>query len=486
MLRRLAIDIGEEKVTAVLHRRALAGREVLASASVAVVADLDGALARLLAQLGPSSPAGLGVDCAIPLGEASLRFLRFPFCDRRKINRILPLELENQLPWGHDAIQTATVVVDRGKGGCEVLAAALPRTTLQRYQETLARHGLFPGRLLLSPLPLFYRLRQQALLPDDSVLLYRCGGTVEVAVVSRGKLAALRSLHTGGDDGATGRLLGGLRQILKGVEVRSGGVAPANLIAVGWPQADADLAEEVRRDLAVPVHWLESGQMVEHACGRRGWRGWRGGCAVIADAQSAACLALAASAGGARLPCFPLETASGSGPTLQVRRKLLPASLILIGLTVLWGGNALLDRAILEKRLALLDGGIREVFYQLMPADAKLVDPVLQLQALLAEKAGQGMAGGTGLPREKILDVLLFISASLDGAEKTVVSSLSIDQEEILLRGEAASFNAVDGFKARLEKEPSVAEATITAANMDGSGRKVLFELRLRRRAAVS
>ena len=77
------------------------------------------------------------------------------------------------------------------------------------------------------------------------------------------------------------------------------------------------------------------------------------------------------------------------------------------------------------------------------------------------------------------IDILLLISQSVPENVDVLLSRMTITPDEVTVSGETTDFNTVDDIKSRLEKNEMFKQITIASANMDKSGKKVLFKLKI-------
>ena len=75
--------------------------------------------------------------------------------------------------------------------------------------------------------------------------------------------------------------------------------------------------------------------------------------------------------------------------------------------------------------------------------------------------------------------MLLQISQSIPDNIEVLLNRLTIGADEVTISGETTDFNTVDDIKSRLEKSELFKQITIASANMDKSGKKVLFKLKI-------
>ena len=122
-----------------------------------------------------------------------------------------------------------------------------------------------------------------------------------------------------------------------------------------------------------------------------------------------------------------------------------------------------------------------EVFRQTFPEVTRVVEPVQQMQVKMNEiKASSISIPGMGSD-QRVLDLLKDISERVPSALDVHVTSMVVDPETVRISGETDTFNTVDSLKNGLETSTYFSEVTISAANLDRSGKKVQFELKLQR-----
>jgi general secretion pathway protein L len=60
-----------------------------------------------------------------------------------------------------------------------------------------------------------------------------------------------------------------------------------------------------------------------------------------------------------------------------------------------------------------------------------------------------------------------------------IFERLTMGGDAVTVSGETADFNTVDDIKSRIEKSSIFTQVTIASANMDKSGKKVRFKLKI-------
>ena len=155
----LALDIRHHGVSAVIIKSSLRDNRISGFA-YAPFSDDDAAggnLAGALETISESLEFG-GCDCvaSLPANYFSFRNLQIPFRSRKKIQMVLPFEIEPSLPYAVDEVvlDFSPVRHDATKDSTDVLAAVLPKSDLDRLLETLAAFDLDPEAITIGGLPL--------------------------------------------------------------------------------------------------------------------------------------------------------------------------------------------------------------------------------------------------------------------------------------------------------------------------------------------
>jgi general secretion pathway protein L len=82
---------------------------------------------------------------------------------------------------------------------------------------------------------------------------------------------------------------------------------------------------------------------------------------------------------------------------------------------------------------------------------------------------------------QNILDLLKDISERIPSSDNVQLNSMVVDPETVRISGETDTFNTVDSIKNELEPSDYFSQVTISSANLDRSGKRVQFEIKLQR-----
>ena len=133
--------------------------------------------------------AGARIVSSIPGNKFSQRTVTFPFSDRKRVEKALPFELEDSIPFSLDDVELDHLLLDRTEPGAEkkkessVLGIMLPKTVLRQHLELLGSAGVDPQVILpsyagLSCIAKLIPVEGAAILVDGSDLCLKIGNNV--------------------------------------------------------------------------------------------------------------------------------------------------------------------------------------------------------------------------------------------------------------------------------------------------------------------
>ena len=160
-------------------------------------------------------------------------------------------------------------------------------------------------------------------------------------------------------------------------------------------------------------------------------------------------------------------------------KRNLPYLAAALGIVLLLAGaDSFLDYYDTKLRLNQLKKQINNLYRQYSPETVRIVDPVAQMRAQIAESK-KSLLGTDNVPRAAALDVLKDISASIPPATEVLVTAMAMERDTVVLKGEAKNFDAVQAVRNDLGKAKLIKSVDIGATNLMKQGEKVEFELRL-------
>ena len=206
----LGIDIRNTSVAAVLVESGLREKRITAHAHrpISGAEDFQSGLRAALQSLAEEiDPAGCDCVVAISADHFSYRNLRIPFKNAKKIQMVLPFELEPILPYPADELVIDFILLGTtGQGDqSEVFAVALSNQRLRPFVEALSAIHVDPEIVTVGGLPAALYLAAQADPGEDRLALELGRHYSTLFVIAGSRVELIRSFATApvGADRAT-------------------------------------------------------------------------------------------------------------------------------------------------------------------------------------------------------------------------------------------------------------------------------------------
>jgi len=494
----IGLDLGQDSVKRVRLRSTFRQVEVMDATSVPLPRDERPYSERLIEALGAlfgAKAAAQLVATALPGDAVSLRLLRLPFSDPRRIQQTVGYELEGQIPFGLDEVVFDHRVVDRpAEGGVRLLVAVCQHSRLKQWMDTFAAAHLDP-RLLGADSLAYGSLLE--LLPEAPAAEGVAGSSLVLDIGHRltnlcflglDGVELARSLSGGGLD-ATLRLAEafGLDEARaedgkrRGAQLEVAGEAASSpeavLVSDALRKAVDGLVREIRQTLGnhrsltgrpVTRVWLcgggaRLGNLDRYLAAELGLEVERlepgvlelPGVAHLAEGQAAdtdwtkaLALALQAHQGG-RLGWLNLRQGpfAFKGDFAQMRGVFATSAAALAILVVLGLGNAVVQWLGLRSTDQALDARVREVTQSILGKPYDNIDVAL---SIIKEKTSPE---ANLLPQVTALANLRQIHERMPPDLKVRLKDVNISPKKIRLEGFTDSYESFERLKAELEKE---------------------------------
>ena len=493
----LGLDVTDDTVTAVLVKGGLQGYQVLGCATESInrVGSPEAAITGVLGQV---DAGGCVCISNIPSDRVSYRNLTLPFKDTRKIDQIIAYELESLLPFPVDDLLVDFTITGQSADRTDILAAAVKRSFLAGYLDFLQKQAVEPEVVDIRNVPTVMLLLKRYSAPANglfvdlgrdraTIFLFLNGRIVmirKLSLIRRSQTDAEQREHVG-DSGtvttdATGTSVAweqfcrSVRNTLMTfVDQTDETGRPEKLFISGAPASQPGVVELLGRLLELEVDVIDLAQsdriqMTEEVAGR--WNPYL--------MNTALALALRDTRQGAGFN-FRKGEFEPKKQFLKFRKDIRKGAVVLAVILALLLFDYGVDYYGMKKRYNALDQQIVKIFTQTLPGVKKIVDPVQQLRVQInemRETAGIFSAGSKG---RSVLDLLADISRRVPSSLDVTLSRMVIDPEETVIRGTTDTFNTVDSIKQGLDSSLFFRNVTITSANLERSGNRVQFEMRL-------
>ncbi len=487
---RVGLDIGEDAVRAVRVSAGLRGMEIVGCQVMPVSdgADVEGALSKFLDE---GTWREGTVITAVSARDCSFHRLRIPFRDRKKIARVLPMEMEHFLPPG-EGERLHDFMVIGGTDTTDLLGVSVPRERVEARVALLKAAGREAAIIDGGGLPLAVRLADLEKTGETTLYLHAHDSDWTAFLYREGRVIAVRSFFLPADAAPSGDPTGEFpgpgpedrseseealfrqirntclsllwreeipalpgRALIGGPGAKRPGLTDRLARALEMPVAAVDLAllESMPMDDSVKARWDPPEMNLALALASRNFR----------------------KAAGVN---FARDDFSPRKPHRELRKQGVRALILTLSLLLLGGVDFYLDYSRDDRRLQALKNEVSLIFRETLPQVSRVVDPLQQMKAALDEAGKRSLLPGKGQGGESILVLLREISRLVDPDAFFIIKALSWDGETLEIRGETDRFNAVDQIKAALDPSPLFRTVTIASASLNRDNR-VGFDLRV-------
>lgn len=493
MHRIVGLDVTPESLRMVALESGFRGFRVLEAKSAQLSGEgslserLKGALAQLGLSLGEDS-----VAVALPSSQVASHLFTLPFTDPRRIEQVLPAEVEGAIPFEMDEVIWDHCVLSHEGGKSRVLVAVAQKSVLENTLAELKTAGIDPRCVTCAPMALaaLQEKKLLAAIPElapaadgteqvaGSVLLLEAGperasatllyaGSIELArslsaaPLAMWSAAEATSAETGGDDALDRLLLPLVRDLKLALRARAiiGPKAPTRALLLGplaaLPGAAARLSELLELE-AAPLA-LDAG--VELPAG------------ALHPSEFGLALALSLRAqsprGHINFRKGPLAfTKDLSQARGQLARLVTAAAVVLI--LALASGVA--SVASLSRKAAAYDDA-------LCAATKKVLGNCLtDYRMAVSQMSGSGSKAG-GIPRASASEILAEVMAHLPEAAIPLLDDVEITTSSIRIKGVADDYGAVDKIIAALKTDKCMGDIKPPRVEKQRDSTKIVFAL---------
>ncbi|MFW6147334.1 MAG: pilus assembly protein PilM [Thermodesulfobacteriota bacterium] len=494
----LGIDIDSDSITAVLVEGGLRGYTIAGCGRTAIKGEhgLDGGLSVLSEHMDLKADTAI---CSVPPEQISYRNIHMPFKDRKKIQQAIGYEVETMAPFPIETLIVDFTTADQADHS-EVLTASIRRSLISNYLEQMQSHGVEPRLMDIKGVPMTLWLLKQDDMPDNGLLL-DIGRTKNTLVLFLKKRISLIRAFPFSDDHIAETIANQRAEPLKESPLdkrledlftsfsndvqytihafggwRKAEIEPEKAFLTGEGSLCPGAESILERTLGMPVQRVNVARDADVGMNEDIRRVWDS-----ATMDNALALALRDTKRGMgfNFRTGEFEVKKRYTGLRKLMRNAAVFSAIIISLLLADMGT---EYYFLKKKYMMLDNQISEIFRRTLPDITRIVDPVQQLKAKINELKSSDLALPGIDRRERVLDLLRDLSLRIPESLDVKVLGMVVDPETIQIRGETDTFNTVDTIKKGLEPSPYFSEVTISSANLDRSGKRVQFEMSLKRK----
>ncbi len=409
--------------------------------------------------------------------EVSYRILTVPFVNRRKINAVLPFELEKYIPFHLEDVCFASMVLKEKEGETSLLVASCKKVVLEEELQILQEAGINPIGIstdaagIATSLLMLEEEKESA-----SALLYVGIDHSTICIQQGGMLKSINSCDVGGRSLKTKE---GSEDLLRFIQLAlfayqrepdSSSLKTISLAGEGHTEPILLDALKLLRDVEIKEWSFFSPHFSVE--------GFQPGLVDLSLFPAALGLSV-----GLLKQQEPLNFRTGQFAFRSEKREYaalmkqlgVMASLLLL----LLGVNVEYQKLSLHSEVQGVKKEIRSQFHLLSPDSTRIVNALAQLETKLkeAEAERKSLALYAGV-KGQFLDGFADMSQAIFNVSKNAMELISLryDNETIRLEGETSSFERADRIKNALEAVPSFKKVAIEDMRLDKQRNRVRLQ----------
>lgn len=479
----LSIDIRDTGIFALLVENSLKGNRISNQRFVAYAPTIDNPessevpdISQTLADVLQDMPiSGTEPIISISAEFISYRNLQVPFKDRKKIRQVLPFELEATLPYPVDEVTFDFETIQQGEK-TDILVSVVKTAKLKGIIDVLKEQHVDPYIITPGGFSSVVCLSKLLLPDEDFIFIDLDEKYTTVFIVKSGYVYSARSFYSPIADPQlkAGKLCDQIMQVMAAFEsLFAVDFEPASLYLSGKSENNNRLIQTISENLNIPSSFVDMLSVVSPKLN------------ILNDlsldtAQSNNALALAAiEIAGLRTMNFTGERSIVKKYWEEYKNDFIRTGLIMAFVFVLVMFNVLFEAHFLQKDVKALNRQIAFIFQSTFPEVEKIVDPLAQMKARMAQEREKNAFTG-GMATEILnIDILNEISSRIPDQQDVKLTSFIRGDNSLVISGDTDSFNNVDDIKNRLESAVIFKNITISSANLEKSTNRVQFKLKI-------
>jgi len=475
----LGIDIRNESVSAVVVKTSLRESRIDAYTHIPISDSGEGnnQLQTALEYLRNEIDID-GCDCVVSISadHFSYRLLQIPFKDPKKIQMVLPFELEPAIPYPVDdlVIDFINLGSDGHSDHTDVIAVALPKSDLNRYLETLAAIKIDPEMITLSGLPAALCLANKADAGKD-LLFLKVDKALSTLFIIGGGIKLIRSFPTPAAEDARIGSLGAFihRTVAAFGELSQSEYEPLDLLVTGSGLNGANFDAGISGVLQLPVNRLNLADRLAIPFDTRDEQSWDP--AVLNNALALALMEIE----GIRGLNFHKGGFAAKKFFVKNKKYLIKTGILAASVLVLLLFNVFAESYTLNRQIGRLDRQITGIFKETFPKVTRIVDPFREMQVNVQEVKKNAVVQTATTPRVLAIDILNNISKSISESIAVDITRMVISPDSVIIIGTTDTFEGVNDIKSKLEQIDTFKKVTISSTNKDRSGKEVRFQMKV-------
>jgi len=477
----LGLDIRYDAVSAVVVKSGMRGSWIESYARVPLSvkeASFEEELKRSLESInGQIDITDAVCSVALPAIDVTYRNLKAPFKEIKKVRQILPFELETDLPFQAEDIVFDFNMLDVSleTGTPQLFAAALEKHRIAVLIDLLRPFKIEPDILTIGGYAMGQYLSR--LFEEKRCQMFLDIGDIytTMALSLSGDVCLVRTFSIVASNKARLRsICSQINRTLSAFEQKSGLACNIDEIRIaGLFSATADVGQDLEAFFGAPVtraDLMESSGKIALSSKGAAWEPH-----LMDGALSLALNELS----GFGILNFRRGRMGMEKAWIENKKDILKTCCLGGVVALLFLGYSVVNYYTLKKGVETTQAQILEIFQTTFPEVTQIVDPVHQMRVKL-ESAGKRISQpGEFASSVKTVDILNDISRFIPEKQDVELVSIVVGSDNVVVSGNTDTFNAVDDMKSGLERSDIFTSVSISSANMDQSGTRVRFKLKV-------
>ena len=482
-----SLDIRDNAISALLVENSLKGNRIQAQMHVPfsdINSDIDNdtpenKLNRISEALGIISKEinFAGAECIVSVSPEFIAYrnLQVPFKDRKKIRQVLPFELEPILPYPVDDLIIDFKIIHPAEK-TDVLVCVTKTAEINELLHTLNEFDIEPYLLTPGGFSSALCLTDFSQTNDDFIFVDLAGNHATVFTVVSGRIYIARSFYSNIADPylKAKKLSDNIFQVIAAFESLFLRDFEPSKILLSGNEIDMELFnQEVEQLLGIKGVAVDMFSDVNLKLNFSSDISFDA--ATMNNALSLALVEIM----GLRTINFYGEHSIIKKYWEEYKNDFIKTGLIAAFVFVLLMFNVLFEAHFFQKEVNQLNRQIAFIFQSTFPDVTKIVDPLKQMKANVAQEQEKNMF--TGKIEQEILniDILNEISSRIPADLDVEITNFVRGEDSLVISGNTDSFNNVDDIKGRLERSELFKNITISSANLEKSTNRIQFKLKI-------
>ncbi len=476
----LGLDIRNESLTAVVVKTSLRENRIDAHAHIPIPdndEDHDRFKRAIEILCREIDIDGCDWVVSISADHFSYRLLKIPFRDVKKIQMVLPFELEPTVPFPVDDLNVDFIALKSDGHGdhTDVIAVAVPKSELTPYVDTLAAIKIDPEMITLSGLPAAVCLSNQTDGENDRLFLKVERTLSTLFIIGGGRVKLIRSFPTPEARDLLADSLGVFvqRTLAAYGELAQSQYQPLDMVVTGSGLNGAKFDADMARVMELPVNRLNLADRLNIIFDSENSNLWDS--ALMDNALALALMEIE----GIRSVNFHKDGFAAKKFIVKHKQFFIKTGILAASVLFLLCLNMLVESYTLNRQIDRFDRQITGIFQETFPEVKRIVDPFQQMQIKVQEFKKDAVVQSATTPHHLSIDILNSISKSISESISVDITRMVISADSVLISGTTNTFEAVDDIKSKLELVDMFKKVTISSTNKNRSGQEVRFQLKV-------